>query len=551
MKRFLLLLPVCFCFAVAGPAARDTDPRTAGDAVARGEEAIAARYVEWAADAFREKRFSQAEAFLLRAADYASVSSDLSYLLALVKKELSAPVREALAAARLALATDRWVLYSREDAVYVEVWALIRLGRCNEALDELAGLGENERTAELRLSALGRLPGTDGFYTALAAALEKYPYEPAFPRLLFRRAAVRDVPAGVRERALVDTALKRLPALLRLDGDLVVYAAPLMADRDEARRLLAAWRVSGGAARELRAASLPVSLDTGLIGEDEALDELFAADDIFPQLDRDTLLAVWELLRTEAARDEARRRLAAFSGVITTDGDGDGVVNARAEYRDGRPVAYSLDEDQDGIDELLVVFEAAWPVSAELAYADGGETDSRERVFVVWEKYPALREAARGKTRYLFRPMDFNYPAVRFETLCGPDGLLLPLPEKGLAMFTEYLALANAYGIERPGSDFPGSVERIECEGGVIFSVKEYLDGRLVAETSYERGLPVYQRIDLDLDGRMETVRRFKRTEASFSAAGGYTGVLPGEPEIEVIESDWDGDGFSEYREEQ
>ena len=541
------------CFYVLASAeklsAQGNEPRSAA-----GEEAIAARYAEWAENAFREKRFPQAEAFLLRAADYAPVSSDLSYLLALVKKELSAPMREVLTATRLALATDRWTLYSRRDALCVEAEALIRLRLYNQALNTLSELDGDERAAELRLLAMGYLPGAANFYAALAAALERYPYNPAFPRILFRHAAARTAPDGV-ERALVDTALKRLPALLNVDGDLIRLAAPFMADRDEARRLLAAWFQTGGAGREARIAALPVCLKMGIIGEDAAIDELFPIDTAPPPasatkagvsaLDRDTLVAVWGLLRTDEARSEFLRRLLSFSGTITGDRNGDGVADSSADYHGGSVVSYTLDEDQDGVDEILVVFEAGRPVSGELVYADDTEAGETGKVLLVWEKYPALREAARGKTRYFFRPMELNHPVVRFETLGGPDGIPFPEPEAGGAMFTDQLMLAHAYRVEHPGANFPGSIERFECEGGVIFSAKEYLDGRLVAETGYEKGLPVFQRIDLDLDGRMETARRFKRPDASFSLLSGAL-----QPEIEVIESDWDGDGFVEYREE-
>lgn len=544
MKSFSCLMFAClYAFAAAGNLpAQENEPRPTG------EEAIAARYAMWAESAFREKRFPQAEAFLLRAADYASASSDLSYLLALVKKELSAPARGVLTAARLALATDRWTLYSRRDAIYVEAEALIRLGMYNDALNALSELNEDERAAELRLSAL-QLAGAPNFYAELAWTFERYPYNPAFPRILFRRAAGRLVPDG-RERELVDTALKRLPALLDIDGDLIRYAAPFIGDRDEARRLLAAWRESGAAGRGARIAALPVCLETGLIDEDTALDELFAAPasgpgEVLPVIDRDTLLGVWGLLRTDAARAVFSGRLLAFSGEITGDSNGDGLVNSRAGYRDGILESYSLDQDQDGVDEILVVFESGWPSSAELSYIDGPAAGMIDKVFIVWEKYPALRDAARGKTRYFFRPAELNYPAVRFETLGGPDGgILWPEPVGGPVTFTEQLALAYAYRIERPGSNFPGSVERIDCEGGVIYSAKEYLNERLVAETSYERGLPLFQRIDLDLDGRMETVRRFKQTADTFLRLSGAM------PEIEIIESDWDGDGFVEYREE-
>ena len=454
MKQFSRLLFASFCTAAALFA---EEPPSVGVSAASGEEAIAARYAEWADTALREKRYAEAEAFLLRAADYGVASSDLSYLLAVVKKERLSPVREWLAAARLALATDRWTLYSRRDAVYIEAEALIRLSLYNEALNALSELGEDEYAEELRLRAMYSLPEAVGFDAVLGAALDRYPYNPAFLRILFRRVVGKSVPTD-SEKALVDTALRRLPALLETSGELIRYAAPFIADRDEARRLLASWLESGGAERAERVAALPLCLDAGITGEEEAIDELFYTDrdSVLPVIDRDTLLAVWELLRTDEARDAFSRRLTSFSGTITLDENGDETADSRAVYRNGALTSYSRDENQDGVDELLAAFESGWPVSAELDYAGGGGFEAGlgmgngGKVSIVWEKYPALREAERGGERYFFRPMEFNYPAVRFQTLGGPGGILFPLPENGVGMFTDHLLLAADYRIERP-----------------------------------------------------------------------------------------------------
>jgi hypothetical protein len=61
----------------------------------------------------------------------------------------------------------------------------------------------------------------------------------------------------------------------------------------------------------------------------------------------------------------------------------------------------------------------------------------------------------------------------------------------------------------------------------------------LVSETEYLLGQPLVQRIDMDLDGRLETLRRFRR--------GGFPPDDTGE--ILSSESDWNGDGLYEYGE--
>jgi hypothetical protein len=241
-------------------------------------------------------------------------------------------------------------------------------------------------------------------------------------------------------------------------------------------------------------------------------------------------------------------RLAAFSGTITTDKNGDGVTDSRSDYRSGALVSYTLDADQDGVDEMAVSFGsdeapgAEWPASAELVYTNGAAFGGAERISIVWEKYPALREAVIGDTRWFFRPMEADYPALSFRT--AGYGILLADPDPRVAAFTRGMMAAYAYRIERPGRDFPGGIEALECAGGVIHSAKEYVDGRLAAETFYEGGVPVSQRIDLDLDGRLETVRRFSR-----SASGTAPRTMDTAFEIASVESDFDGDGIAEYRE--
>ncbi|MDR1249629.1 MAG: hypothetical protein LBK63_10035 [Treponema sp.] len=54
---------------------------------------------------------------------------------------------------------------------------------------------------------------------------------------------------------------------------------------------------------------------------------------------------------------------------------------------------------------------------------------------------------------------------------------------------------------------------------------------RLASETERLLGQPLSQRIDMDQDGRLETVRRFRRSDFSPDDAG----------ELVPSESDWDG----------
>jgi hypothetical protein len=150
-----------------------------------------------------------------------------------------------------------------------------------------------------------------------------------------------------------------------------------------------------------------------------------------------------------------------------------------------------------------------------------------------WEQYPAVLHAELEDRRYTPRPADYFYTPLRFAPLVegGPD---YPLRQEPLPVLTERSLLAFSAILEQPNAEFPGGRERIELRGGVPVKSWIYLDGKTAAETEFSEGRPRIQRLDLDMDGRIETVRHF-------SALRPYS--------VAVSESDWDGDGIFEYAE--
>jgi len=89
----------------------------------------------------------------------------------------------------------------------------------------------------------------------------------------------------------------------------------------------------------------------------------------------------------------------------------------------------------------------------------------------------------------------------------------------------------------RSSVEFDGAAEQIFLERGIPLRSVESLDGKQISVTEYERGFPVIQFVDLDLDGRMETVRRFRPPPPDFFENFDL------KPLIASSESDWSGDG--------
>jgi hypothetical protein len=353
---------------------------------------------------------------------------------------------------------------------------------------------------------------------------------------------------------------------------LACLAAPFIRDRAEARRLVSACRALGGPERE----SIPLSLDLGIIDEGQAMEELFAPGDGPGALilDRDLVRRVWSLLRDRESRAAFRRRLLRFSGILTTDADGDGIWEESSRYVEGTVRDYYRDADQDGPEDLRVSFSSggipreAWlspggmPEGAPEAvrgdawddtWSGAGDAASRfpgGRIYLRWERYPAVLDAELDGVVYVPAPETFFYAPIRFTPLPGDDtgiegepGLLYPEAELPQIRLTGRTLVSFALSVIRPSLEFPGGLERITMERSVPRRAVETLDGRVVAVTEFVRGQPRIQRVDLDLDGRMETIRRFREG-------------VPGEDPLayeripELVETDRDRDGLYEMGEQ-
>jgi tetratricopeptide (TPR) repeat protein len=518
-----------------------------GDRALSGDREAALRYVDWADRAIAEERWEEAAAALERGADFSDVSSDISYLLAMVRSRQGRPRGAVLEALRRALEADRWDRYTPAEGRLLEAETLIPLRLYSEALSVLGGLPSGAEADRLRLIALKNLNRRDDFRRLMAAALDRYPWDPAFPRLLLEYAADR-LPEG-NEGDLVALVLRRLPFLLEVDPELVCAAVPFVRDPAEGSRLLGAYR----AAFPPSVSSIPPALNLGLIDEDQAVNELFQNS----PLDKALLQSVWDLLRHDPGRDRFRRNLLGFSGVITEDADKDGFPEIHVFYEGGVLKEYGYDADQDGLEDLRIFFAAGDPREVELvilpdpspegrtgtsSFAYPPRDEGRVKALVRWEQYPFVSRVDWEEVTYMLKPQDFSFrPLVFGEFIAGGETpFLFPRRDPQYGRLSKRSLVSFSRVIERPSREFAGAVERIDMEGGVPQRAAEFLAGRIVSTTDFLLGRPQTQRVDLDLDGRAETIRRFRADPAGVPYTETYV------KDIESSESDWDGDGIFE-----
>jgi len=520
----VVVLPVFLFFAAAAGVYSQDDPIHAYLSGGK-DSAVADRYALWAKSAIDQGLWSEALAGLERASDFADVSSDISYLLALARSHENKGRRPVLEALERSLTVDRWKIYKSESARLMKAENLIALRAYPQALAELSRAGRSPEEAVLTLKALVFFK-PDEFLRYMTETLDRYPREigpvQVFLNYLKNKDAAGGNPgynrnqtvplsqAGKDDIDLLNLIIRRLPVLLLKDPELAWMAAPFIQDRDEARRLVSAYRAVNKPAR----ASLPITLALGLIDDENALEDLFSTGGE-AVLDIALLDEIWGLLRREETRAVFRRNLLAFSGVIKEDTDRDGIPETSVKYDRGVPELCSYDADQDGEPDITLCFEAGDPVRAQV-YIPPDSNRAAElqagsgMAAVQWERYPAVLEVELDGVRYIPRPLEFNFSPFQFIELWG-SGLLFPRRDPFSPSLTRRVLVSSVLHIERPSLEFPGGREVVELSQGIPVMAREYVGDLMVSETEFLRGRPQFQRLDLNLNGRFDMYRHFRR----------------------------------------
>ena len=524
-----------------------------------GDAQAAQQYVKWTRQAIDEGRWDEALAALERAADFANVSSDISYLLAVTRSHEGKNRISVLEALERAIEINRWVFYNADQALLLKAEQLIAMRGYTYALDVLGQIEENAVPVSADLTMLrllafrGLAADSDNvqalarFRSQLLLAMDRYPRDPRPLRIFFEYAHNRKPqPPELAGRAsdidLLELALRRLPFLLEADPNLAWMAAPFMRDTDAARRLVASYR-AGGLVSEGSGnfrpspGSIAAALNLGLIDDTASVEELFAgfAANAEIILDKDIITEIHSLLRSEEGRDLFTQRLLSFSGIVSSDTDHGGYASSLAFYGSGFIREVNFDHNRDGIVDLRVSFAAdGVPVSAR--YRITGEPIPAH---IQWERYPSVDKITLAGETFLFRPADFQFAPVSFIELGGSrtySGLVYPEPAYQNMQLTRRTLVSFCASISRPSVEFDGAVEQIFLERGIPRQAVETINGKQASITEFERGEPVIQRLDLDLDGRMETVRRFRRPGPDFNETFDLRGLAASS------ESDW-GEG--------
>ncbi len=423
-------------------------------------------------------------------------------------------------------------MYSDRDAAVIQAEALVRMRRWREALEaasSASGLATDPALRLIRAKAFAGLGDRAAFIGEIRYSIERFPDDPAFPRLYLSRAPAR--PASLAERSLGELVAERAAGYAESDPEIPVLAAPLMASRSDRENAVLAFRAAGGSS----AAATLGALEYGLIDEAKAISEFFGGG--FAQR-VDGLSRLASLMRTPEARKSLASALASWSGAVEADRDGDGVAEETFELSRGLVSAWRIDADQDAAFDLEAAFADGLPASIELS-AGGLELRAE------YGDFPYLAglrfEDGKGSRSYSFGPGALAYAPLRMRLFVGEGRQSIYLPEPlESPVPTEMACASAALGVRSSGAGLAARLidyEETALLRGVPHSSRAFRAGRLYSTTAYERGNRAVERADEDGDGRFEVERSYAPLGSSAS-------------ELAWTRIDTDGDGVFDYREE-
>jgi tetratricopeptide (TPR) repeat protein len=501
MKRLFVLVAACVAMPAFLLYAESPVP---GKAV---NKAAAVRSLEKAASLLAASAWSDAEFEAKLGESYDPSLADFSYITALSLAARNAPRADILAATERSLASGLfWRSYDRDEAAVLCARLYAETLRYTDALELLSTVkthtsADEDYTRVYALYGQGKIPEAR---KAVQAALTRWPFDSRFPRVFLEREA--DHATSPEAIAIASSVVSRLYLWQDQDRSLLLLAVPFETDPATRERNIRVYRSMGknddsGAPQTADPLSAPLALEYGVIGEKDAVEEVFST--ARTGISIDALHRLCNLVGLAGVRKDIASRLLAYDGIIEIDTSGDRAVDARIQYRLGRPVLAVFDRNQDGYADLTVNCDFGAP-SRILGL--NGDPD------VVYDAYPFVRTVKSGSREYTLMPVKLGWSPVVWRredlNLDKADFYTIRLTGKEPALTDRLLVNVSSFWKESDPSRASGEI-RVTLENGVPVSSEATANGTKYAWTSYKKGLPTLTKEDRDGDSYFETTTAY------------------------------------------
>jgi tetratricopeptide (TPR) repeat protein len=466
----------------------------------------AVRAFQLAKDALVRKNYEEALVRATVGIEYDTGISDLWYVKAVALKNTGATQREVFSCVSLALESGNWIDYNKDGARILAADILSDTMRSGEALGILANpdfIYSNDAEF-IRAKCYYRLGDFERARATVGAAHRIYPDDDRYLRLFFQSELLPGYETNAEKRDIARLYTREILLSNTGDAELAILAAAFAEGQD---RILLLRAFAG---RDL---SHPLyalfALDDGLLDRDAALDYFMSRTAAI--LPRDLLETFASRIDDEASVERLAAFLAGYSGSVSADTTGDGIVNLVTVYEFGRPKRIEYDEDQDGVFEWTADCDFGTPTELLLPPRD---------MRLTFGRYPSITGARCGGIDFTipeaslsWSPVDIRYSSALLESP-GAYRFFIPEPKAQAERLTERALYAGAAIITSPvpasdGGTIEGETLVFRMADGRPLSVEHFRNGRLYARTLFSEGVPRSRILDEDADGIFETTHEF------------------------------------------
>jgi hypothetical protein len=477
------------------------------DSASQANRRTALRCLSNAKDYASEKQWKAAASQAVLGLQYDDSISDLWYVEAIAENELENTKAVVLSLVTNALTKSEWVDYNRDSARILYADILCDIGRYSEVpgiLDAKPVLFSAD-AEYIRAKAYYRMKDEASIQTArnkIDTARKIYPDDTRFPLLFFKSESPSEKDTLVRK--IADSFISRISLYAEAapdkDAELEIYAS-LFAQGEQQTRMLKSFSARG-LQHPLFAAA---ALRAGLLDEEAAFDYFISFAD--GSISYDILEDFIPLIKSSAVKQLEDTYFTAYSGVIISDTDGDGIENMFCKYSRGRPATIVYDKNQDGIVDWTITCDFGVPVNA--AITDNALT-------IQWDPYPSLSQVVfKGKndtsalTFNLVReqlpwtPIDIEPDKAVVENTGA--SFFYPTLRSDAGEITDSMLIKAASNYIIPSQERTDAIITFTILDSEAQLARYTVNGKLYAQAEFDNGVPTMRSVDADGDGVFET----------------------------------------------
>ena len=511
-NKFAVLFSFAFCLTFFYPGAMfSLEPVNSGDilldSATLANRKTALRCLELAKDYASKKDWNSVVSQASLGLAYDENISDLWYVYAIAENALGETKSKVLDLVTKSLTKGQWVDYNRDGARILYADILCDTGRFSEVqgvLDSKPMLYSADAEF-IRTKSFYRMKDEKSLSDArmkIDTARKIYPNDVRFPLLFFKYENPDDENETVRK--IAQSFISRVSLYTNLSSgnqiELEIYAS-LFARGEDKIRMLKSFSAKGYEHPLYAAAALKANL----IDEEAAFDYFtsFADGSIEYKMLEDFV----SLIRSEPVKELANTYFTAYSGVILSDTDGDGIDNMYVKYYRGRPDTVVYDKNQDGVKDWRIVCDFGVPINAQI---------TSNNLFVKWEPYPYLNEVVfegeENKSVLTFNMVQetLNWTPVELDVdkniknYTGSEFFYPNLIADSRDINDEML-IGAASSYEIPTKERSDAKIKFTILDGQAQTAQYFQNSKMYAQAEFLNGFPSMRIVDADDDGVFET----------------------------------------------